>query len=50
MSSCTTKGTANEKGSGLGLIITKELIEIAGGTLTINSKVNAGTSVLLTFA
>ncbi len=46
----TTKGTQNEKGSGLGLIISKEFIELAGGHLKIKSKVDAGTSVFLEFA
>lgn len=49
MGSKTTTGTANEKGSGLGLIISKEFIEIAGGTFTIKSKVDRGTSVRLAF-
>ncbi|MCL7753308.1 tetratricopeptide repeat-containing sensor histidine kinase [Polaribacter sp. Z022] len=46
----TTKGTNNEKGSGLGLIISKEFLELAGGNLKIQSKANFGTSVSLEFA
>lgn len=37
-------GTNNEKGSGMGLIICKEMIEKHGGTLWIESKVGIGTS------
>ncbi len=33
----TTQGTAGEKGSGLGLIVCKELVERNGGTLTVTS-------------
>ncbi len=36
------------EGSGLGLAITKALIELHGGTLTIDSEVGAGTTVTLT--
>jgi len=38
----STKGTANEKGTGLGLILCKEFIEKNGGTITAESKVGEG--------
>lgn len=37
--------TRNHEGSGLGLAITKELIELHGGTMTIDSEVGVGTTV-----
>ena len=40
----TTRGTANEKGTGLGLIICKEFAEKNGGQLTVES--NEGQVVL----
>lgn len=36
----STRGTAKEKGSGLGLVLCKEFIEIHGGKLEINSNKN----------
>lgn len=47
--SYTTTGTDNEKGSGLGLILCKEFVEKNGGTINIESKVNHGTKVILSF-
>lgn len=41
----STVGTANEKGSGLGLTICKELSKIIGAELTIESKEGEGTKV-----
>jgi len=41
----TSLGTANEKGTGLGLIICKEFIEQCGGTLNIESKIGEGTNI-----
>jgi signal transduction histidine kinase len=38
----TTLGTAQEKGTGLGLIITKEFIQKHGGQLLVESKPNEG--------
>ncbi|MEJ5245662.1 MAG: PAS domain S-box protein [Bacteroidota bacterium] len=40
-----TKGTANEKGSGLGLIIVKEFVEKQNGEIWIESKAGVGTTV-----
>ena len=44
----TTKGTADEKGTGLGLILCKEMVEKNGGSLRIESKLNEGTSFYIT--
>ncbi|MGB4108114.1 MAG: ATP-binding protein [Alphaproteobacteria bacterium] len=39
--------TRDHEGTGLGLAITKELVEMHGGTLSIESQVGAGTSVTI---
>ncbi len=39
----TTKGTANEKGTGLGLILCKDFVERNGGTIWAESHKNEGT-------
>ncbi|HPS63953.1 MAG TPA: PAS domain-containing sensor histidine kinase [Ignavibacteria bacterium] len=39
------RGTGNEYGSGLGLLICKELIELNGGTIRIESELQKGTTV-----
>jgi len=44
----TTLGTAQEKGTGLGLILTKEFIERHGGKLIIESQPNVGTKFVFT--
>lgn len=43
------KGTNGEKGTGLGLNLTKEFIENNNGTFNICSKPNQGTEITLTF-
>ncbi|MBL1212748.1 MAG: HAMP domain-containing histidine kinase [Ignavibacteriae bacterium] len=41
----STKGTEGERGSGLGLILSKELIHKNGGELTLKSKFGAGSKL-----
>lgn len=45
----TMRGTAGEKGSGLGLIICNEFIKIHNGNITVESEENKGTSFILFF-
>lgn len=40
----STMGTNHEKGSGLGLILCKEFVERNGGTITVDSVLNKGTT------
>ncbi|WP_342112108.1 hybrid sensor histidine kinase/response regulator [Methylobacterium sp. SI9] len=40
----TTNGTAGERGSGLGLLLCRDLVERQGGVLTVRSSVNRGTT------
>ncbi len=47
-SSFTTRGTDNETGSGLGLIICKELIEKSGGQIEIKSEKGIGSTFTFT--
>lgn len=42
-----TKGTNFEKGTGLGLIICKELVEKLGGNITVTSKLNTGSTFIV---
>jgi signal transduction histidine kinase len=41
----TNPGTNGEKGTGLGLILCKDLIEMVGGSISITSKIDSGTIV-----
>lgn len=47
-SSFSTSGTANEEGTGLGLILCKEFTEINNGTLAFKSKPGKGTTFIIT--
>jgi signal transduction histidine kinase len=44
----STPGTNNEPGTGLGLIIVKELTEKSGGNITVQSKKSEGTTFIIT--
>lgn len=46
-SSIIRKGTNNEKGTGLGLLVCKEMVDLHGGTLSVLSEVDQGTTFLI---
>ncbi len=44
----STPGTKNEKGTGLGLVITREFVELNGGKISVNSMEGKGTTFTFT--
>ncbi len=44
----STVGTADEKGTGIGLLLCKEFVELNGGDLSVKSQVGQGTQFLIT--
>lgn len=48
MNNFTTRGTLNERGTGMGLRICKDFVEVNAGTLQVESVENVGTTFLFT--
>lgn len=44
----TTRGTQQEKGTGLGLVLCKEIVNIHGGEINVESNIDAGTKITFT--
>jgi PAS domain S-box-containing protein len=47
-SAASTNGTNNEKGTGLGLMICKEMVELHSGTISVKSEKGKGTDISFT--
>ncbi|HYC29971.1 MAG TPA: ATP-binding protein, partial [Chitinophagaceae bacterium] len=45
----STTGTENEKGTGLGLLVTKEFVQLNKGSIIIESEEGSGTTARLSF-
>jgi signal transduction histidine kinase len=45
----TTYGTNNEKGTGLGLLLSKDYVEKSGGQIFVESEIGIGTTFFITF-
>jgi len=46
--SFSSKGTADEEGTGLGLIVCKEFVEMNGGTIYVSSQKDTGSTFTFT--